>query len=116
MRIAYIAHPVGGDVENNIQRIIKICREINLAEPDVVPFAPYLSDLMALDDSIPAHRERGIKNGIHLLKSGFINELRLYGNTISNGMMFEIEIADRFNVPVVAMTPETDKLRKNKLI
>lgn len=94
MKIAYIAHPVSGDVKGNIEKIIAICRNINLEEPETVLFVPYLSDMYALNDDIPAERERGIRNGIHLLKAGFIDELRLYGNRISNGMQHEIRSAE----------------------
>jgi len=85
MKIAYIAHPVGGDVKNNIQKILKIVRDINLKEPETVPFAPYLSDIMAMDDSIQEERNRGIKNDIHILESGLVDEIRLYGDRISTG-------------------------------
>ena len=106
MKIAYIAHPVSGDVKGNIEKIIAIVRAININEPNVVPFVPYLADLYALDDNIPEERARGIQNDIHLLKSGFINEVRLYGDRISNGMQAEIELAEEMNIPVVAMTKE----------
>lgn len=107
MRIAYIAHPVGGDIENNIAKIINIIREINLLTEDVVPFAPYLPDLFALHDEIPEERERGIKNDIELFNRNFIDELRLYGNKISSGMKAEIELCNTLGIPVVPMTEET---------
>ena len=54
MKIAYIAHPVAGDVSGNIEKILKIVRDINLTMPDVVPFVPYMADLLAMnDDKIP---------------------------------------------------------------
>lgn len=52
MKIVYIAHPIGVDVENNIKKVIAICRTVNLETSDIVPFVPYLSDLYALDDNI----------------------------------------------------------------
>lgn len=107
MKIAYIAHPVGGDVKRNIAKIIAICREINLTEPNTVPFVPYLSDLYALDDDNKAERIRGIANDIAVLKSGMVNEIRLYGNTISNGMAAEIKLANELGIMVIPMTPET---------
>lgn len=116
MKIVYIAHPVGGDVKNNIDKILKICREINLNESDRVPFVPYLSDLMSLDDNVPAERQRGIKNGVHILQSGLVEELRLYGDRISSGMQAEIDLVESLGIPVIAMTPEIYKLRfKDKI-
>lgn len=100
LKIAYIAHPVSGDVKGNIEKIKSIVREINLNEPKTVPFVPYLSDLMALDDSIPEERERGIKNNIRLIQSGIVDELRLYGDKVSKGMLAEISLAKSLNIRV----------------
>jgi len=107
MEIAYIAHPVGGDVAGNIEKILKIVREININEPDVVPFVPYLADLYALNDDIPEERNRGIKNGLSLIEAGFITECRLYGDRISAGMSAEIKQFICTEIPVKPMTDET---------
>lgn len=88
-------------------KIQKIVREINLTEPDIVPFVPYYADCVAMDDSIPAERMRGIENGIELFKRGFIDEVRLYGDRLSGGMAAEIELAKSLNIPIVPMTSET---------
>lgn len=101
MRIAYIAHPVSGDIKGNIEKILAIIRKINMEEPDVVPFAPYLGDILAMDDTHPEERVRGIWNNIALFEKGFIDELRLYGDMISEGMQDEIDLADEFGINVV---------------
>jgi len=112
MKIAYIAHPVGGDVKGNIKKIIAIARHINLTEPDVVPFVPYLIDLYSLDDNEPKERERGFKNIQALFDGGIIKEVRLYGNNISEGMGNEIWMAADRSIPVRPMTPETKAMFK----
>lgn len=103
MKIAYIAHPISGDVQGNIQKIYDIIREINFNEPDTVPFAPYINDCMCMDDDNPEERARGIKNDIALIKAGFITELRLYGGRISTGMQAEKELAESLAIPVIQM-------------
>jgi len=108
MKIAYIAHPISGDIEGNLERIKKIGRKINLEEPNVVPFAHYYFDCHALDDDVPEERERGIKNDIALMKKGFIDEVRLYGDRISSGMRHEVELAHELGIKVVPMTEETN--------
>ena len=100
LKIAYIAHPISGDVKGNIEKINAIVREINLNEPNTVPFVPYLSDLLALNDEIPEERERGIKNNIRLIQSGIVDEIRLYGDTVSKGMLAEINLAKSLNIRV----------------
>ena len=112
MKICFISHPVSGDVSGNIKKIIAIARHINLTEPDVVPFVPYLIDLYSLDDNEPKERVRGLKNGLELFINCRINEVRLYGNNISEGMKEEIELSRFYGIPVRPMTPETKAMFK----
>lgn len=115
MKIAYIAHPVGGDVSGNIEKIKAIGRQINKNEPNVVPFAPYFFDLFTLDDADFYERERGIRNDTELFNRGFIDEVRLYGNRLSAGMKFEILQALKLGIPVVPMTQKTEDQYKEFL-
>jgi len=101
MKIVYIAHPISGDIQGNLKKILDIIREINLTKPDIVPFAHYWVDCHALDDTILSERERGIKNDTALFNAGFIDELWLYGDKISKGMRAEIELAKSLNIPVL---------------
>lgn len=107
MKVAYIAHPISGDIQGNLKKIVEIGRKINLEELETVPFAPYYFDCHSLDDRIKEERERGIKNDIDLMRKGFIDEVRLYGDRISNGMRHEIELANELGIKVIAMTDET---------
>lgn len=107
MKVAYIAHPISGDIGGNLKKIEAIGRQVNLQEPDVIPFAHYFFDCYALNDDIPEERARGIKNDIALMKKGFIDEVRLYGDRISLGMAHEIELAIELGIEVVPMTQET---------
>jgi len=101
MKIVYIAHPIGGDVENNLKDLARIIRAINLKYHDVVPLAPYYADIIALYDSIPSERERGIKNDMAILESGIFKELWLTGEKISYGMSQEIEKSKELGIPIV---------------
>lgn len=109
MKIAYIAHPISGNVSDNLDAIRDIARHINLYEPDVVPFAPYYLDCHCLDDSVPEERERGIKNNVALLKKGFVDELRLYGPRISKGMLEEIKLAYSLGITICPMSEGTQR-------
>ena len=100
MKIVFIAHPISGDIKGNLDKIIKIIRTLNLYEPDIVPFAPYWVDCHALDDDIPAERERGIKNDKEFFYRGVIDELWLFGDRISAGMQAEIDLANELKIPV----------------
>ena len=107
MKIVYIAHPVSGNIKENVDRIISIVRFINLTMPDIIPFAPYIVDCLALDDINELERDRGIKNDVALLKAGFISEMWLYGDRISVGMKNEIEIAKKMKIKVVSKSEGT---------
>lgn len=106
MKIVYIAHPISGDVENNLKKIIDIIRDINMTCDDVVPFAHYWVDCHALDDTIPEERMRGITNDQEFFSRRFIDELWLFGDRISIGMRAEIEICISLNIPIVFKSKE----------
>lgn len=99
MTIAYIAHPVGGDVEKNLADLRRIIRRINLEYVDIVPYCPYYADVVSLNDSDPIERQRGIMNGMHTLR--LANQLWLTGDHISDGMRTEIDEATALGIEVV---------------
>lgn len=101
MKIVYIAHPISGDITGNLEKIRLIVRNINLDHSDIVPFAPYWVDCHALDDTVPAERERGIKNDIYFFHRSVIDEVWLFGDRISNGMQAEIDLANQLGIPVI---------------
>ncbi len=101
MRIIYIAHPISGDIEENLSDIRRIVRKVNIENADVVPLVPYYADVVSLDDNIPEERRRGIENDIAVLKSGCIQELWLTGNKFSYGMQQEAKLATELGIPVI---------------
>jgi hypothetical protein len=114
-KIVYIAHPIGGDVDANLKRVIEILRMIMRDDNSkhIIPFAPYWVDCHALDDNEPEERQRGIDNDTELFKRKFIDEVWLFGNTISKGMYAEIRLANSLSIPVKAMTFTTAMLLAN---
>jgi len=110
MKIIYIAHPIGGDIAENLNKICLIIRNINLTEPDILPFAHYVTDCYCLNDDVPEERARGIKNDEAFFRAGFIDEVWLYGEKISNGMKHEIELANELGIPVIS---KSDKIKLN---
>lgn len=115
MKIVYIAHPISGNIKNNLENIRQIVRQLNLKRDDIVPFAPYWLDCHALDDTKPKERARGIKNDKTFFNKGVIDEVWLYDNKISSGMKAEIKLANSLNIPVKAMTKKTLKILKNEI-
>lgn len=104
MKIVYIAHPIGGDIEANLADLRRIVRKINLEEPNVVPLVPYYADIVSLDDNVPQERARGIQNDIAVLRSGIIQEFWLTGPRISNGMEAERLLSLSLQIPIFDFT------------
>ena len=135
-KIVYIAHSIGGDVENNLKDLVRILRVINTnncpVKPlkfdmnyannqdfidgqitistdfydfsNIIPIAPYYADILALDDSNPLERKRGIENDIALIETGVFDELWLTGSKISLGMQEEIKMFILQGKPVIDYT------------
>lgn len=103
MKIVYISHPISGNIEDNLTRLREIVRVINLTNQAVVPFVPYYADIVSMDDNNLYERERGIKNGMAVLeRRGMFDELWIYGDKITIGMIREISTAFKNKIPVLA--------------
>lgn len=101
MKIAYIAHPISGNVDGNLKKLGAIIRNINLTTENIVPFAPYVSDLICMEDAVPSERDRGFKNNTAYFEKGLIDELWVYGDKISAGVQHEIDLAKRYFIPII---------------
>lgn len=99
MTVVYIAHPIGGDQWGNLLKLSDIIRYLNKKYDYIVPFLPYASDVMALDDANPEERERGLKNCRYILEHMEINQLWVCG-PVSPGIQMEIDIAVDRAIPV----------------
>jgi hypothetical protein len=114
MKVVFIAHPISGNVKNNIEKIINIIRNINILRDEIIPFAPYITDCMALNDANPYERRRGISNTTALFNKGIIDELWLYGDYISSGMVDEIKLAHELSISIIpqVMTITNEQVRE----
>jgi hypothetical protein len=100
VKLVYICSPLRGDIEGNKQRAIEFCKYA--AEQGVIPLAPHTIFTDYLDDTIAEQRKKGLKMGIELLKR--CDELWLFGDEPSSGMLKELEAANSLEIPVVAVT------------
>lgn len=97
MKLVYICSPLRGDIEKNIVQANGYCRFAS--EQGVVPLAPHTIFTQFLDDRIEAQRQRGIDLGLELLKH--CHELWSFGETVSDGMRAELEMANTLRIPIV---------------
>ncbi len=109
MFIAYIAHPIGGDVKGNMALVEERCGRIFKDRPEVIPVAPYLMALKFLDDGNPADRLRGVSMNREFFSRRLIDELWLFGPKISSGMWEEVLWARKYGIPVIPMSGRLTK-------
>lgn len=105
VKTVFVAHQISGDVKGNMKKVLKICAEIHTR--NIVPIAPYLISLQYLNDEVVEDRELGMAANHEHFYRGFVDELWLFGNRISKGMIEEIKLAREMGIPVIAKTKGT---------
>jgi len=107
MKTVFVAHPVSGDIEGNVKKVLEICERIHSKE--IVPVVPYLVSLQYLKDHIVEDREVGIQANHECLRRRYVDELWLFGDRISEGMKGEVKLARELGIPIVAQTDGTKR-------
>jgi hypothetical protein len=103
----YIAHPIGGDIQGNIKKVLEICKAIHT--DTTIPVVPYIVSLQYLDDENPKARDLGIEADFEAMRRGYVDEVWLYGDRITGGMKGEIDLALSLCIPVIPKTEETER-------
>lgn len=102
MRKIFICSPYRGDVDENVEKAKKYCRNIidwySWAGELAVPIAPHLYFPQILDDENEDNRRLGIKMGLELMKN--CDVVLVFGDTVTEGMKQEIEFAQIIGLPV----------------
>ena len=106
-KLIFIAHPIRGDITGNMVKVLAICEQIH--KEGHIPVAPYLVSLQYLNDEVVEDRELGVEANLVCFQRGFVDELWLYGDRISEGMKREIALAQELKIPVVAKSEGTEK-------
>ena len=104
-KLVYIAHPISGDISGNIDKVLKICREIHTNSNNIIPSAPYITVLQYLDDNIQEERRLGFEANKMMFERGGFDEIWLCGEKISSGMKEEVEWCVALNIPIVCYNP-----------
>lgn len=98
-KLVYICSPCCGDIEKNIEKAQRYCREAVELWDDVIPIAPHVYFTQFLDDTKPEERAAGMDIGLALL--AMCDELWVYGiENPSEGMRNEIEYARQHQIPI----------------
>ena len=105
----YICSPLKANklytMEQNIENAKKYC-EFTAKVAEGVPMCPHLYFSQFLDDSDPKDREVGIEMGLEILESSKCDEVWVFGSLVTDGMLEEIKVALKKEIPVLWYTEE----------
>lgn len=115
MKVCYLAHPISGDVHGNVQKVLRLVNHLLRSAPAVMPFAPYISSLMILDDSREEDRRLGIMSNLVWFEKRVIDELWICGD-LSEGVQREIDWADDNGIHICDMREWADDVLSGRLV
>jgi pimeloyl-ACP methyl ester carboxylesterase len=105
-KMVFIAHPISGDVEANIEKVIEICCEIH--SNTIIPVFPSLLWRQYIGDNghfTPNEKKLLKQVNEELFGRKGIDEVWYYGDTLSSGMKDEVELALKNGIPNIGKTP-----------
>lgn len=103
----YICSAYRGNTAENQRKAREYCRLAYKA--GYLPIAPHLLFPQFLDDKVPEERENGLDMAKALLRRCRL--IMVCGEPVTEGMMNEIMLANRLNMPVASLA-ETLAVRK----
>ncbi len=104
MKTVFVAHPISGDVEGNLKKVAEICRAIY--EEGHIPIFPSHTARQYLDDS-PELKELCGKANEEYFRRGMIDEIRFYGEQMSEGMRREALLAHQYGTLLIGKSEAT---------
>lgn len=102
--LVFICSPFAGDIEVNTERTKNYCRFA--VEQNAIPIAPHLLYPQFMDEHDPDSRKLGLFFGRVLL--GKCQELWVFGDTVSEGMSYEIRKAQKHNMLIRYFTEDCE--------
>jgi len=94
--LLYIASPLRGDVEQNIQNAMRYCEKA--IREGYIPLAPHVMYQGLFNDEIPEEREAALDIGLRMLEK--CSRMWICGDRISEGMRGEMNLAKEKGIPV----------------
>ena len=109
--VAFVAHPVRGDVKENLERLQRWLRWLVYTYEEVSFNVSWVVYCQTLDDAEPEERARGMRDAKALLLR--CDSVYVVGGAITPGMQAEIALATAQGLSVVDLTslgPEPPEL------
>ncbi len=106
----YICSPYRGNTSANVRKAREYCRKAY--EAGYLPIAPHLLFPQFLVEAVPEERENGMEMAKALLRRCRL--IMVCGDTVTDGMMEEIMLANKLNMPVASLEETLAVRRKGK--
>ncbi len=98
-KTVFVAHAMSGDIEGNTRKVLSICKALH--SKGIVPIFPSLIWRQYLGNT-PGDKQLARLVNIEYFRRGIIDEMWIYGISISQGIKDEIKLALENNIPVIA--------------
>ena len=110
MKLVYIASPLSGDMEGNMEKARAYCRFA--VEQGVNPYCPHVFLTQFMNDADPAERKLAMRMGKQVLQK--CDELWCFGDPPSAGMRGEMECAKTLGIPTrqFSAMPEPEMIQE----
>lgn len=105
MKYVYICSPYRGDVDYNVAKAQFYCQFAT--SQGMVPVAPHIYFTQFLDDDEPEERRLGLEMGLDMMKHCV--ELWAFGPRLSEGMITEIETAEKLGIPIMFYSDKCER-------
>ena len=113
-KMVFIAHPMSGDIEGNTQKVIAICRRIHSKR--IIPVFPSFTWRKYLSND-PNDLKLAQAVNKEYFRRKAIDEIWFYGDRMTDGMIREARLAQKYGIKIVGKTKETRAaLKKLSLI
>lgn len=107
-KMVYLAHPVNGDVDQNLARARAWLKFLEACNPEVLFVSQWILGVELWDDSNPVQRELGLLRCLAQVER--CDEIWLVGLRVSDGMTREADHACAYGVTVVDLTgPDSEE-------
>ena len=107
--VVYVSSPYSGNVEENVQNARRYCRFA--LENRTIPISPHLLYPQFMDDNNPAERYLATHT-INYVLLGKCRELWVFGDVITEGMEYEINLAKRWQKNIRYFSGELKEVRR----
>ncbi len=111
-KTVFIAHPISGNEEENLRKVLEICKELN--SQGIIPIFPPHSWRQYMEPGTDSKYWSGLVNEEYF-RRGMVDEVWLYGETISDGMKKEIRLAVSYGIPIIPKNPRIEEIFNNML-